>query len=712
MTKQIKKRLRIKKGLHNKWNFFMFGLLALIIYASLLSNVTPDTVDVGPYSISPRDIQSPITIEMKEETLKKQNDAADKVENIYSYDEDSPLKQAEKSNEIFKAIEKINEAESKNKKDKDPLTLDQKIDQIKGMVGNDQISPEAYTALFNASPSELRTGRDLASSVINDTLKNKIRVDQIEFFRDRAEDKIQQNSNFSSSLKNAVVELTRSNIISNFLLDVDKTKLAKQKAIDEAEPVEIKEGEIIVREGDVVTPEKFRQLKLVGLLDKEVAIYPYLGLLLFVLILVIGLYYFIKESLKATAPLQKKQMLLYVILITFSLIVMKLTSFIDKLEITGIFFVVPIAAGAMMIKMLLNEFTAILSSVLFAVCATLIFNEGSTGTFNFPLGIYVLLGCVAGIIYLGKRHLKSRILKAGVLVSFTNILSILIILLLQNGKYSPVQIGVEIGFGFLSGCLASVLALGLMPVFESWFGILSTTRLIELSNPNHPLLRKLLIEAPGTYHHSVMVANLSEAGCESIGANGLLARVGSYYHDLGKTKRPHFFIENQMNMENPHDKLTPQLSKTIIIAHPYDGAEMLKEYKLPGEIIDIAEQHHGTSLLQYFYHKAVELSDAEIQETDFRYPGPKAKSREAAVVGIADGVEAAVRSLSKPTPVKIEAIIRKIITERLEDGQFDECDLTFKELNTVAKTLSETLNGIFHSRIEYPEQQIKKKVVL
>ncbi|MDN4525434.1 HD family phosphohydrolase [Fictibacillus fluitans] len=712
MSNNVIKRLKFKKKNSPKsWSILLFGLLALIIYSTLVSNVTPDTVDAEPYSISPRDIQSPISIEMKEETLKKQKDAADKVENLYSYDEDSPLKQAEKSNEIFKAIEKINEAEKKDK-DKEPLTLDQKIDQIKGMVGNNQISPEAYTALFSASSSELSSARDLASSVINDTLKNKIRVDQLEFFRERAEDNIQENSNFNSSLKNAVIELTRSNIVSNYLLDVDKTKLAKQQAIDAAEPVEIKEGEIIVREGDVITPEKFRQLKLVGLLDKEVTVYPYVGLLLFVLILVTGLYYLIRDSFADKESSKRKQILLYVILMAFSLLVMKLTSFIDKMEITGIFFIVPIAAGAMMIKMLMNEYTAILSSVLFALCATLMFNEGSTGTFNFPLGIYVLLGCFAGVIYLGKRHLRSRILKAGLLVSFINIVSILIILLLQNGKYSPVQIGVEIGFGFVSGCLASVLALGLMPVFESWFGVLSTTRLIELSNPNHPLLRKLLLEAPGTYHHSVMVANLSEAGCESIGANGLLARVGSYYHDLGKTKRPHFFIENQMNMENPHDKLTPQLSKTIIIAHPYDGSEMLKEYNLPAEIIDIAEQHHGTTLLQYFYHKAAEQSEKDIPEADFRYPGPKAQSKESAVVGIADSVEAAVRSLSKPTPVKIDSIIRKIITDRLEDGQFDECDLTFKELDTVAKTLSQTLNGIFHSRIEYPEQQIKKKVDL
>jgi cyclic-di-AMP phosphodiesterase PgpH len=265
-----------------------------------------------------------------------------------------------------------------------------------------------------------------------------------------------------------------------------------------------------------------------------------------------------------------------------------------------------------------------------------------------------------------------------------------------------------VGFAVLSGFLAAVLTIGLIPFFEEGFGILSSLKLIELSNPNHPLLRKLLMEAPGTYHHSIVVANLSEAACEAVEANGLLARVGAYYHDVGKTKRPHFFIENQMNIENPHDKIAPQLSKTIIIAHPYDGAEMLKKHHLPKEIIDIAEQHHGTTCLKYFYHKASQNSDKEVSEVDFRYPGPKAQSKESAIVGIADAVEAAVRSLAKPTPVKIESLVNKIIADRVEDGQLNECDLTFKELEIISKTICETLQGMFHSRIEYPEETKKK----
>lgn len=250
--------------------------------------------------------------------------------------------------------------------------------------------------------------------------------------------------------------------------------------------------------------------------------------------------------------------------------------------------------------------------------------------------------------------------------------------------------------------------------FEATFGILSALKLVELSNPNHPLLRKLLTETPGTYHHSVMVGNLSEAAAEAIGADGLLCRVGSYYHDIGKTKRPFYFIENQNNMENPHDSIEPKLSKSIIVAHARDGVEMQREYKLPKPIRDIAEQHHGTTFLHYFYHKALKLAEEkgvepDFTEEDFRYPGPKAQSKEAAVVGIADSVEAAVRSLRKPTVLQVETMIEKIIKSRLDDHQFDECDLTIKELDIIARTLKETVMGIFHSRIEYPEDVRKPK---
>ncbi|MCA9725368.1 MAG: HDIG domain-containing protein, partial [Kurthia sp.] len=232
---------------------------------------------------------------------------------------------------------------------------------------------------------------------------------------------------------------------------------------------------------------------------------------------------------------------------------------------------------------------------------------------------------------------------------------------------------------------------------------ISSFRLIELSNPNHPLLKKILMEAPGTYHHSLMVANLAEAACEAIGANGLLARVGCYYHDIGKTRRPGFFVENQMNGLNPHDQLPPDASSDIIIAHVEDGVEILEKHKMPREIIDIAQQHHGTTLVKFFYYKAKELDD-QVEEEQFRYSGPKPQSKENAIICIADSVEAAVRSMKEPSAEKIRDLVHAIAQDKLMDGQLDECDLSIKELKIIEKVFCETLNGTFHSRIEYPKQ--------
>jgi putative nucleotidyltransferase with HDIG domain len=282
----------------------------------------------------------------------------------------------------------------------------------------------------------------------------------------------------------------------------------------------------------------------------------------------------------------------------------------------------------------------------------------------------------------------------------------MLILFLLDSHYTVKDIAFASAFTIAGGLITAIFVIGLMPVFETAFGILSPLKLVELSNPNHPLLRKLLTETPGTYHHSIMVGNLAEAAAEAVKADGLLCRVGSYYHDIGKTKRPSYFIENQQNIENPHDSIAPSLSTSIIVAHARDGVEMLKEHKMPKQIRDIAEQHHGTTLLKYFYHKAMQQADeegkAKIREEDFRYPGPKAQSKESAIVGIADSVEAAVRSLRNPTVEQIDSLVQKIIKSRLDDGQFNDCDMTLKELDTVAKALNETLLGIFHSRIEYP----------
>jgi putative nucleotidyltransferase with HDIG domain len=398
---------------------------------------------------------------------------------------------------------------------------------------------------------------------------------------------------------------------------------------------------------------------------------------------------------------------MYVMIFILNACLMKVINIGQNLDFVGIGFLAPVAFSTMLITMLLHQRIAIFSSFMFGIIAAVLLNGDSSTHMDFTYGLVTIFSSAAGAFFLGKASRKTKILQAGFVVSLVTGIAIFTMTMLKNIPIGWIELSKLLLFGTSSGLIASVLTIGLMPFFEAAFKILSPMKLIELSNPNQPLLRKVLIEAPGTYHHSVMVANLAEAATEAVGGNGLLARVGAYYHDVGKTKRPHFFIENQMNMGNPHDKIAPQLSKTIITAHARDGAQMLKEYGLPKAIQDIAEQHHGTTLLKYFYHKAKQESESEIVESDFRYPGPKAQFKVAAIVGIADCVEAAVRSLSKPSPERIENMVRNIIRDRLEDGQFNECDLTLKELDQIAKAICETLHGIFHSRIEYPEDKEK-----
>src|SRR5699024_7064755 len=274
-----------------------------------------------------------------------------------------------------------------------------------------------------------------------------------------------------------------------------------------------------------------------------------------------------------------------------------------------IYYVVPVATGSLLLKLLINERFSLVLATLYALVGSIIFNGEIPGTLNVEAGIYFLFSQLAAIIFLSNVKDRLTIVRAGIGMTVTNILLVILFSFLSFEKYEFFDLFIQSTFGVASAFLSAVLTIGLLPFFETALGILSDSKLLMLTNPNHPLLRKLLTEAPGTYHHSIMVPNLSETACESIGANGLLARVGAYYHDMGKTVQPHYFIENQISITNPHDSLDSKQSVEIIIDHPYDGAEMLMEYKLPNEIIDIEKQHHGTTLLKYFFLKEKETNE-------------------------------------------------------------------------------------------------------
>ncbi len=302
------------------------------------------------------------------------------------------------------------------------------------------------------------------------------------------------------------------------------------------------------------------------------------------------------------------------------------------------------------------------------------------------------------------RH-RGTLIKVGLELGIIQAMLVLFINTMHQ-EVNYTHIPLDLGLALLGGIASSVVVLGLTPIVEIIFGYTSDIRLLELASLDQPLLKELMVKAPGTYHHSVVVAQLVEAVAEEIGANPLLAKVAAYYHDIGKMKKTLYFIENQIGVENKHDKLNPSMSALIIMSHVKDGVELAQKYGLGNAIIDIIRQHHGTNLITYFYHKAKE-QNPNVKEEDFRYPGPKPQTKEAGLVMLADAVEAASRSLVDPSPSRIKTTVQKVISNLFLDGQLDECELTLKDIHKIEEMFTKVLIGIFHPRIEYPE--VKKE---
>jgi putative nucleotidyltransferase with HDIG domain len=696
----------------------LFLVLGIALYAAMFSNVKPEKLDLSLFSIADQTIRSPGTVEDKKSTENKRKDALDQVQDVYSLKKEYTQNRVDLITSIFESASEVNDeikeemkkpdATSADNPPKEEPTVAEKVTRLKAKLTTTvtkELSDQVLSALVQANKDELSIAKDLTVTAINNEMTKKIAADDVENAKKRVEEELKY-STLSEGLKNAAIELGRYAVIQNEFYDPVATEELRQQAAESVEPVKILQGQIMVEEGKLINRETFRQLKLVGLLDNENSLKPFIGLI-FLITLILSVIYYYFYQMKSQPEKRQTYLLMFGIIFILSIFILKLISLLKIFNYSGIGYLFPAAMAGMLIKILIDEKLAILTSIILAVCGSIVFNEGITGTLNFSEGIYILFSAIAGILFLSNPNQRSKILQAGSFAAAVNLLTIWALMFLPNGQFSGLEYGYYFLTALVSGIASAVLTIGLLPFFEASFGILSTMRLIELSNPNHPLLRKILMETPGTYHHSVMVANLSESACEAIGANGLLARVGSYYHDIGKTRRPNFFIENQMHLDNPHDRLPPEKSASIIIAHVTDGSAILKKYHMPKEIIEIAEQHHGTSVLQFFYHKALQDNE-DTKEEDYRYPGPKALSKESAVVGMADSVEAAVRSLRQPTPEHIESLVKKIIADRLQDGQLNESDLTMKEIEMVSNSLCQTLTGIFHSRIEYPE--LTKKV--
>ncbi len=322
---------------------------------------------------------------------------------------------------------------------------------------------------------------------------------------------------------------------------------------------------------------------------------------------------------------------------------------------------------------------------------------------NSPLlvaALFLVSGMISSFLVYGVRR-RSTVIRAGILVGIAQVISLLLIerFIANQGIETYLIL-------FLNGLVTSIVVLGVLPIFEYLFSTLTNISLLELADFNHPLLQRMVMEAPGTYHHSLVVGNLSEAACRAIGAHSLLARVGSYYHDIGKLNKPGYYSENQSEEFSKHDELSPSMSKMIIMNHVKEGAELARKHRFSQVLIDFIQQHHGNSLVYYFYRRALEKleEEQEVQEEVFRYPGPKPNTKETAIVLLADSVEAAVRSIKDHTPKKIEETVHKIINNKFIDRQLDECDLTLNDLEKISEVFIRILCGIYHGRAVYPEE--------
>lgn len=532
-------------------------------------------------------------------------------------------------------------------------------------------------------------------SLFRDTMKEDITVENLDEVVIKAQMKIQE-LDMPMELKSIGSLIIKKVVKPNRIINEEETQRKKESAYNDPKNIEIiDKGQRIISVGDIVTKDKLQVLEDLNMLETYDKIDFELVLGVFTLIVLLTVIVVVYVNYRKNVLTKTSELIMVSLIVVIELVMAR---------IIGVYqiFMVPIFFAGAIIAILSDLGLAVLINVILSIAIS-IMHRGNLE--------YMYMAIISGtaMCFFGyKSQQRSKLTTAGIYVSLLNVVVVAAVSMINKRCVS--DFAVDCMLAFLNGIISVILTIGILPFLETAFNIITPMRLLELSNPNQPLLKRLLLEAPGTYHHSLMVGNLAEAATETIGGNALLARVGAYYHDIGKLKRPNFFMENQSG-DNPHDRMTPSLSALVIMSHAYDGVALAKKYKLPVVIMDLIQQHHGTTKLVYFYHKAKSQGDGNVLEENFRYQGPKPGSKEAAVVMLADSVEAAVRSLSIKTEFKIERCIRDIIKSKLEDGQFDLCNLTLKDMDAIAKSFMKVLSGCFHEREEYP-RNIDDKLTL
>ncbi len=700
----------VKKNIFNKRNYFLeacnevvdrslfkrftrsnfivfavwFSLMTIIIAVPFFSNKVNFKIgDIAPFSVfSPVDTEFSTRQDIFE-TERLREERAAQVEKVYDIDNEAIEIAKEKVALFFRSINKLKERDLSDEQRfaiKEKLIFDLPQKNLSTIINTDTSVLVLVESLIVQQLEQIMAGGvedknslDLRVAINNEVSRMNLQIRHKEIIKEILLQAVENNKTFNLIATNLKKSQVRASVLPR------KTRLVKNQPI--------------IYVGDKVTEQHIEILKKLGL---HGSLFNPLKILAVAILNFISLF-LLAGYLGKNKPAVLKNNKELILIVSLSLVILMLARFFVNLEPLYL----PLIAIAFLFTITLHDIT--LTAILLFLLSfqiTLIFK------YDFYYFSILLINALLAIYFSRMIVERNDITKAGF---WTAVFSVLVFWAV-SAAMGRLVLGSVLVLSLklaLVSLFSSMLVQGILPYIEDFFGVVTSIKLLELANPNNVLLKRLLIEAPGTYHHSIMVANLAEAAVEVTSGNPLLARVAAYYHDIGKVNRPYFFIENQTGLGNPHDNINISLSVLIILSHVKEGVEIARKHKIPNVIIDIIKQHHGTSVMSYFYRSFLESSEEKkdkLTDADFRYPGPKPQTKEAAAILLADSCEAAIRSLEKATPSKVQNMIEKIIKEKFNSGQLDECDLTFKDLHNIKNAFMRRLEGSFHSRIEYPDE--------
>jgi putative nucleotidyltransferase with HDIG domain len=673
----------------------------VVLTAILGANFFPQPLRIEVGDVAGADIVAPRATEYVSDVLtaQKRQEAADAVEPVYSYTPEKAAAIAEQQLRKFELLVRpVDQAFAEGTTDEERTTL---LDAA--LPG---ISASSRATLQSLTAEDWQSVRKEASRVLEKNETEELRDSEV---APTAGQLSGDMVGLETEQRTLAAEIVSPLVVPNSSLDQTMWQAAKRRAAAAVQPetVRFAQGQAIVRKSDRVTEAQLEAIDKFDLRTARPDVAKLAGWL-FLAVLVVGLTIGWMWRFRRDLWHRNNALLLIGVVVVGTAFMLKATA-----GRPGLPYVVPTAVAGMLLAILLDAGVATLITVVVALLA------GALNDNSLELMTYALVGGLAGIITIRRGDRLQVFVQAGLAVAIANVLVVSTFALL--GLHDARGLLELVGASVAAAAGSAVAAVGSFAVLGNLFGILTVFQLLELANPSQPLLRRLLVETPGTYHHSLMVGNLAERAAEAIGADPLLTRVAAYYHDVGKLANPLAFIENQGGGENIHDELDPEVSAQVLKQHVADGIDIAYKHKLPKTLIAFIPQHHGTAIMSYFYSRAKGLAAlpfggpeareganaaASIDDRKFRHAGPKPQSKEAALIMLADGVEASVRSLSSRDEPAIRAMVARIIDERLSDGQFDECDLTLRDLERIKEAFVGQLLGMYHQRIAYPQNKV------